>query len=185
MSADQPPLVPYPGDSINEPGRSRQSLTPPSINEPPEVPPLPPPRINALEPGACAIGDPDFDLLVHGDNFFAGTVIFFAGHDEPTTYDADAGTVSTIVKPSLWQNPVVVKCQVHNGELMSNALDFIFTDAGAAASAHHDETADPDDLEDEIDQTIEDGDAYTPTHDTHHRGSSTKTLSHKRSKAKR
>ncbi|HEX3412875.1 MAG TPA: hypothetical protein VHT00_14240 [Stellaceae bacterium] len=171
-------------ESINEPGHSRLvSHTPPSINEPPEVPPLPAPVISTITPDTAAIGDADFTLVVAGDNFFAGTVIFFAGHDEPTSFDEADRTVSTLVKPSLWQAPATVQCQVHNAEMMSNAVDFTFTDAGATAAAHHD--ADPDDLEDEIDEAIEDGDAYTPTHETHHRGTPTKTLSHKRSKAKR
>jgi hypothetical protein len=118
--------------SINEPdgpGRTTM-LTPLSINEPPTGDDLPPasaaPVLEALDPSSCAVGDPDFTLFVHGKGLYPGSVIHFAGHDEPTTFHADTRTVSTGVKPSLWQSPVVVQCAVKNGDLMSNALDFTF-----------------------------------------------------------
>lgn len=158
-------------ESINEPGKSRNSHTPRSINEPPEMPDIPAPRITSIDPEGCAIGDPDFTLEVHGENFFAGTMIFFAGHDEPTTYDEAAGTVSTGVKPSLWGSSVVVQCQVHNGEQMSNAVDFTFS-AGVEAAT---EGADPDVLEEEIEAAEEEGD-FKPMH----RGRTTSTLPGKR-----
>jgi hypothetical protein len=154
--------------SINEPGKSRQSFTPQSINEPPQLPDMPAPVISSIDPEGCVIGDPDFTLEVHGENFFAGTVIFFAGHDEPTSYDEAAGTVSTGVKPSLWGVPVVVQCQVHNGEMMSNAVDFTFNAAGTVVMASHTQSSerqqfDPDDLEEEIDAAADDDD-FKPTH---------------------
>jgi hypothetical protein len=37
---------------------------------------------------------PDFDLHVTGENFTTASIIYFAGHDEPTTLNED-GTVST------------------------------------------------------------------------------------------
>lgn len=122
--------------SINEPDpNTRNPVTGGSINEPvtkEDLPELPPPVISSLDPDTCAIGDADFTLEVHGENFFAGSVIFFAGHDEPTTYDEAAGTVSTGVKPSLWGSPVVVQCQVRNGSVLSNAVDFTFSAAEEA-----------------------------------------------------
>lgn len=150
-------------ESINEPGKSRVvSHTPRSINEPPELPDIdvPAPVITALDPTECAIGSADFTLDVTGENFFAGTVIFFAGHDEPTSFDG-TDTVSTGVKPSLWGAPATVTCQVHNGESMSNQMEFNFTDAGVTRAASH--MADPDELEDEIDEAIENDD-IKPTH---------------------
>ena len=161
--------------SINEPGKSRQSFTPQSINEPPELPDLPAPVITSIDPAECAIGDPDFTLEVHGENFFAGSVIFFAGHDEPTTFDEAAGTVSTGVKPSLWGAPVVVQCQVYNGEMMSNAVDFTFTAAGVTGVTAHQHVEDPDDLEEEIEAAEDDGE-FTSMH----RPRPTKTLPGKR-----
>jgi hypothetical protein len=58
-------------------------------------------------------------------------VTHFAGHDEPTKLEPD-GTLSTGVKPQLWTTPVVVKVSVHNGQLVSNEVDFEF-DAPAVA----------------------------------------------------
>jgi hypothetical protein len=104
-----------------------------SINEPPgsnvHSRELPAPVLTSLDPAGCAIGAADFTLEVHGEHFFPGSVIFFAGHDEPTTFDEEAGTVSTGVKPSLWGSPVKVQCQVRNGDKLSNALEFTFSEA--------------------------------------------------------
>ena len=149
-------------ESINEPGHSRLvSHTPMSINEPPELPDLPPPVISALTPDSCTVGEPDFTLVVSGENFFAGSVIFFAGHEEPTTFDAEAGTLSTGVKPSLWAEPVVVQCQVINGEKMSAPVDFTFAAEGTPLASSG---ADPDELEEEIEEAVEEGEVVQ-----HHR----------------
>jgi hypothetical protein len=91
------------------------------------------PTISALEPDTCAIGDPDFDLHVTGGDFGVNTIIYFAGHDEPTTLNED-GTVSTGVKPSLWGAPAVVQCYVRNGTLHSNPMEFTFTEAAAGGT---------------------------------------------------
>lgn len=125
-------------DSINEPGQRTTMLTPVSINEPQnaEVP-----VITALTPDSCVIGDADFTLVVEGTGFNGASVIYFAGHDEPTTHNED-GTLSTGVKPSLWGAPVVVYCQVHNGPMFSAPVEFEF--AGVAAR-----------------------DGFEPTHKTH------------------
>jgi hypothetical protein len=103
-----------------------------SINEPqtvslpvPENVTVPVPVIEALEPAYAAIGGEDFTLVVSGDNFFADSVINFAGQDEPTTFDA--GTLSTIVKPSLWVEPTTVDVLVKNGPAVSGPIAFEFT----------------------------------------------------------
>jgi hypothetical protein len=103
---------------------------PTSINEPQtpafeEVSGAVAPVLTALTPDYCAIGDADFQLHVTGEGFSADSVIFFAGHDEPTTLNED-GTVSTGVKPSLWGAPAVVQVYVRNGTKHSNALEFTF-----------------------------------------------------------
>jgi hypothetical protein len=140
-------------DSINEPGQRTVMMTPVSINEPPQIPEdAAEPVISELTPSSCVIGEADFTLLVAGTGFYPGSIIHFAGYDEPTTY-AD-GTLSTGVKPSLWQNPDVVQVQVKNGPVLSNAVDFAFN---APASRGVEET-DPDELEDEIEQAEEEGD---------------------------
>lgn len=159
--------------SINEPagpGRTTM-LSPASINEPLDLEMPDPPVITALEPNECAIGDPDFTLDITGTGFYPASVIHFAGHDEPTTYND--GVLSTGVKPSLWGAPVVVQCQVFNGEVASNAVDFTFTDVMGVAE----EGVDPDDLEEEIDEAVEAGDV---TQHRVHRGTSSKTLKRKK-----
>jgi hypothetical protein len=85
------------------------------------------PTIDSLTPSTAAITDPDFTLAIAGSGFTDASVIFFAGHDEPTTLNGD-GTLSTGVKPSLWQAAATVQCQVRNGTALSNALDFTFTE---------------------------------------------------------
>jgi hypothetical protein len=114
--------------SINEPdGPGRETMvTPVSINEPPKLPEgFGVPVIGALDPESCAVGDPDFTLKILGAEFYAGSVINFAGHDEPTTLNAD-GTLSTGVKPSLWLNPVTVPVVVRNLDKTSNEAEFTF-----------------------------------------------------------
>jgi hypothetical protein len=111
-----------------------------SINEPqtvslplPQGTVVPKPSITSIEPDACAIGDPDFTLDITGENFFADSVISFAGHDEPTTFDG-TDTLSTGVKPSLWAEPVVVQVMIKNGPEVSAPVDFEFTAVGATTA---------------------------------------------------
>jgi hypothetical protein len=137
--------------SINEPpGSNVYGKTEEDI--PPEVLAKGKPIISSLEPDEAVSGDPDFTLVVSGDNFFAGSVIVFGTQDEPTTFDEEAGTLSTGVKPSLFA-AATVPVKVRNGPLVSDPSDFVFT--GPVAD---DQEADPDDLEDEIDAMKEDGD---------------------------
>lgn len=153
--------------SINEPGQSRQGFSPRSINEPPVPPDVQAPTVTALEPATCAIGDPDFTLDVTGTGFKDGiSVIVFANEDEPTTFNGDT-TVSTTVKPSLWASAVTVQCLVRNGPLESAALDFVFTEAVAPPEkSAHVHAADPDELEEEIEEAEEEGE-FKPTHKAH------------------
>jgi hypothetical protein len=72
------------------------------------------PTISALEPDTCAIGDPDFDLHITGENFTTASIIYFAGHDEPTTLNED-GTVSTGINMNMWHGPDAVNVYVRNG----------------------------------------------------------------------
>jgi hypothetical protein len=104
-----------------------------SINEPqtvslplPEDVEVPKPAISSLEPADCMVGDPDFTLVVSGENFFGDSIINFAGQDEPTTFDAEAKTLSTGVKPSLWIDPVTVEVIVKNGPEVSAPASFEF-----------------------------------------------------------
>jgi hypothetical protein len=119
-----PPAFPFTG-SINEP----QTVSLPL----PQGTVVPKPSITSIEPDACAIGDPDFTLDITGENFFGDSVINFAGHDEPTTFDG-TDTLSTGVKPSLWAEPVVVQVMIKNGPEVSAPVDFDFTAVGAATT---------------------------------------------------
>jgi hypothetical protein len=108
-----------------------------SINEPgtpafEEVAGQVKPAITAITPDTCAIGDADFTLDITGIGFNENTIIFFAGHDEPTTFDG-TDTVSTGVKPSLWGSPATVQVYVRNGTLHSDPVSFSFTEAAGAA----------------------------------------------------
>ncbi len=112
-----------------------------SINEPqtvslpvPENVEVPVPVIESISPASCMVGDHDFPLIVYGDNFFADSVINFAGQDEPTTFDADAKTLSTGVKPSLWAEPVTVQVIIKNGPVSSGPVDFEFAPISRAST---------------------------------------------------
>jgi hypothetical protein len=154
-------------DSINEPGQRTAMVLPVSINEGPSLPEgAGVPVIASLDPSSVAIGDPDTTLFVTGEQFYPGSIINFAGHDEPTTLNED-GTLSTGLKPSLWGSPVVVQCFVRNGSVLSNGVDFTFGEpAGARKRAHAAHVVDPDELEDELEEAEEDGD-FKPTHKAH------------------
>lgn len=110
-----------------------------SINEPQTVAlPLPPnvevpkPSISSITPTEIAIGDDSTTLYVSGENFFADSVIVFAGQDEPTTF-AD-GKLSTGINMDVWHGPDVVKVAVKNGPEVSNEVDFTFNEAPASRS---------------------------------------------------
>jgi IPT/TIG domain len=143
--------------SVNEPQTTRTTmLTPQSINEPLALPELEP-TIAAIEPTEATIGDASFTLYVAGTNFFPGSVIMFAGNPEPTTLEND-GTLSTGVDMSVWHGPDTLPVLVMNGDKASNEVSFTFHEADSAPL-----TADPDDLEDEIEQAGEEGD-FRPLH---------------------
>lgn len=98
----------------------------------PVPPPLP--TVTALTPATVAIGAPSFTLHVHGTDFAPGAVIVFAGHDEPTTIVSPT-EVTTGVDMSVWHGPDAVPVAVRVGAVVSNALDFTFTEAPGAARA--------------------------------------------------
>lgn len=112
--------------SINEPDGPGHTwmLTPMSVNEPLTGENVPAPVITALEPPNCVSGDPDFMLVVRGDNFLPVSVIVFASHDEPTTWNGD-GSLQTVVRPSLFA-PAVVDVEVRTAQNTSGAVTFSF-----------------------------------------------------------
>ena len=104
------------------------------------------PSITAIDPASAEIGADDLTLTITGEGFGPDTVIYFAGHDEPTTLEDD-GTVSTGLKPSLWTAPATVQCYVRNGTLHSDPVDFEFTEASDTRDARdrHDDDKRHDD----------------------------------------
>lgn len=93
-----------------------------------------PPEPNTIQPGITSLAPStavhgtgaDFKLKVTGTDFKPYSVIYFAGHEEPTTLEPD-GTLSTMVKPSLWGSAAVVQTQIRSGSQYSNAVNFTFT----------------------------------------------------------
>jgi len=161
--------------SINEPEGSRKtSLTPQSPNEPATLPEwaTEAPVVTGLEPTECTLGDADFTIAVSGTGFYEQSTIVFAGQDEPTTLESD-GTLTTGVNMAVWQGPDTVQVGVRNGPIESNTMPFTFNAAPEAdvTAATEDDGADPDELEDEIEQSQEEGD-FRPLH----RGKPTTTL---------
>jgi hypothetical protein len=90
------------------------------------------PTIESLEPSSVEIGAPDFTLLISGQGFDEYSTIVFGAYDEPTTLDPVAGTLSTIVKPSLFKAPDTVPIKVRNGPAYSAAFDFSFIEPGSS-----------------------------------------------------
>ena len=137
--------------SINEPDSSRITmLTPASVNEPPILPDWASeaPVVESIDPAETTIGDPSFDVVLSGTGFFAESVIVFAGQDEPTTFTD--GKLSTGVNMDVWHGPDTVKVSVRNGPIASNEVDFRFN--AAAPEAEEAQGADPDEMEDELEQ---------------------------------
>ena len=68
-----------------------------------ELPPtdLPVPTVASLSPDTVALGAPDFDVHVIGTNFVEGSVIVFAGQDEPTTLNSDTDVSTGVNMPKL------------------------------------------------------------------------------------
>jgi hypothetical protein len=149
------------GIAINEPeGVRERTLTPASPNEPPTLPEwaTEAPVVTGLEPTECTLGDPDFRIYVSGTGFYEQSTLVFAGQDEPTTFED--GKLSTGVNMAVWQGPDTVQVGVRNGPIESNTMPFTFKAAEPPPEedAMASEGADPDELEDELEQAREEGD---------------------------
>ena len=85
------------------------------------------PTVTSLVPSTVVLGEPSFEIHVKGTNFALQSKILFNGIEEPTTYISST-EVSTGVNMPLWQAPAVVPIAVKNTEeLISNHVDFSFT----------------------------------------------------------
>jgi len=96
---------------------------------------IPVPFIESIDPVDCSLGSADFTVYLYGDNFAEGSVIVFAGQDEPTTYDNADDSLSTGVNMAMWHGPDTVKVSVRNGGKLSNEVDFTFLDPAAQRAA--------------------------------------------------
>jgi hypothetical protein len=149
-------------ESINEPGQGNTTmLTPNSINEPLRIPEgAGTPVITGIEPAEATIGQPDFTLYVTGTGFIAQSVIVFAGRDEPTTLEGD-GTPRPALNMSVWRTGRGAGQRAQR----SAAVERGGSSRSHPTRARHlaAAVADPDDLEDEIEQAEEEGD-FKSTH---------------------
>ena len=89
--------------------------------------PTPIPEVTSLTPNTAVVGDPSFDVHVHGKNFHDGSVIVFNGIEEPTMLVSDT-EVKTGVDMSIWTTADTVQIGVANDGVQSNLMDFTFTD---------------------------------------------------------
>lgn len=84
------------------------------------------PILSSLNPATVVLGSESFDIHVIGTGFTPDSVIVFNGFDEPTTFVSDT-ELTTGVNMPLWQAPAVVPVSVRNGNLVSESLNFEFT----------------------------------------------------------
>lgn len=134
-----------------------------SINEPPgsnvlgkQAPDRPEgggaPVLTSISPASAAIGGADVTMECSGSNFLPGSIITFNGGDEPTTIVSPT-KVTTIVKPSTATTPGTYPVTVKHSGGESAPQGFTFTAAGTRAAA------DPDDLEEELEEAVDDDEA--------------------------
>ena len=145
--------------SINEPQSSRLfNYAHQSINEPPAMPDAPGAAVlSNIDPDTAVIGGPDITMTATGSGFGPGSVITFNGGEETTVF-VDANTLTTIVKPSTATTPGTYPVTVVSafGESAPAGFTFTAADAPEVETAETD-YADPDELEDEIEQAEEEG----------------------------
>lgn len=92
------------------------------------------PTITSLTPSSVVLGSPSFDLHVIGTGFTSSSIIVFNGSEEPTTY-ASATELTTGVDMSTAVTPIVVPVAVLNDGVMSDSMDFAFTEQVVVMSA--------------------------------------------------
>jgi len=92
--------------------------------------PVLPPTVTSLVPATAAVGDPSFTLQVMGTGFNPGSIIMFNGLNENTTYVSPT-EVSTGVDMSVWLAAAVCPVSVMTNGVISDPMDFTFTDSGA------------------------------------------------------
>ncbi len=87
------------------------------------------PVVTSLTPSSAIIGSASFTLHVRGTGFKAGSIIVFAGIEEPTTHVSDT-ELTTGVDMSLWVGPDAVPVLVKSPEgVLSTPSNFVFMPA--------------------------------------------------------
>jgi hypothetical protein len=127
-------------------------------------PPVGAPKLTSIDPDTAEIGGPDLTLTATGSGFGPDSYLTFNGGQESTVH-VDANTLTTIVKPSTATLPGTYPVTVVNAFGQSTSAGFTFTQSAARASGSDwgSEAADPDELEDEIEQAEEEGE-FKSTH---------------------
>jgi hypothetical protein len=150
--------------SVNEPQTSRQSFTPPSINEPPALPEIGEgeprvPILSQVQPAVAVIGGADLILQCIGSNFTPAAYITFNGGQEPTEWVSDT-EVTTIVKPSTATTPGEYPVTVVTpfGETEPQLFEF---QPAEETGARESGWGDPDEMEEELELAREEGDYAT------------------------
>ena|SRR5580765_1758568 len=92
--------------------------------------PPPIPTVTSLTPSTAAVGDPSFTLSVKGTGFNPESIIIFNGFNENTIYVSDT-EVTTGVDMSVWLAAAVCPVSVMTNGVISDPMDFTFTDSGA------------------------------------------------------
>jgi hypothetical protein len=85
------------------------------------------PTLTALTPNTAVLGSADVTMVCTGTGFTPESVINFNTVDEPIVFISDT-EISTVVKPSIDWGAVAAPVFVKNGELVSETLDFTFTE---------------------------------------------------------
>jgi len=98
-----------------------------------------PPVVGSLDPTTVELGQPSFTLRVIGTGFTPFSTIVFNGYDELTVFVSDT-ELTTGVNMPLWQAPVVVPVKVKTGSVVSDPVDFSFTEAAAPLSTLTDDS---------------------------------------------
>jgi len=97
--------------------------------------PVVPPVVSSLTPNSAEIGDPNFILHVHGTGFKTGSIIVFAGQEEPTTFVSPT-EITTGVNMSVWLGPDALPVHVLNPDgIQSDPMTFTFTDGSLVAQS--------------------------------------------------
>jgi hypothetical protein len=93
-----------------------------------------PPIITSLSPNSATIGEPAFDIHVHGSGFDQNSRILFNQIEEPTTM-VSPNELTTGINMPLWTAPATVPVSVMNSNgLASQAQNFTFNNPAARSS---------------------------------------------------